>query len=98
MELSQELIDAAVRAYSEATQAHKRAPVERFVHKQLLAGEAVTLSSGTTRWSSALVFSGTPKQVEVTFAINDALPEHFKEHLQKTQQSFKEFFTQEISA
>lgn len=98
MELSQELIDAAVRAYNQATQAHKRAPVERFVRKQLLAGEAVTLSSGSARWSSALVFSGTPKQVNVTFSINEALPEHFKKHLYKTKQVFEELFTQATCA
>ena len=88
MELSQELIDEAVRIYNGVTHAHKRAPVERYVRKQLDAGESVELTSGKHRWSSALRFAGTPEDVGVEFVINPALPDRFKKQLAPMKEQF----------
>lgn len=93
MELSQELIDEAVKVYNIVTEAHKRPPVERYICKQLDSGEAVELTSGKKRWSSALQFAGTSDDVEINFLINPALPERFKKQLEP----IKEQFTQGIA-
>ena len=98
MELSQERIDQAVEAYNDVTQAHKRAPVLRYVHKQLAAGEAVRLSSGRKRWSSALEFAGSPSDVEINFVINPALPESFQEELEQMRDVFNSLLAQRTSA
>lgn len=98
MELSQELIDEAVRVYNAVTHAHKRAPVKRYIHKQLAVGETVELSSGKQRWSSALQFAGTPEEVEITFLINPALPESFKEDLLSMREEFDAGLRQVLSA
>ncbi len=86
----QETINAVVDVYNEVTSAHKRAPLEKFVHKQLSQGESVELVSGYPRWSSALRFSGSPEDMTVEFVINPALPERFQELLLKTKQRFEE--------
>lgn len=98
MELSQELIDEAIRIYNAVTHAHKKAPVERYIQKQLAAGEIVQLSSGKTRWSSALEFSGTPQDVQIHFRINPALPETFKKQLAEMKEAFEKGLTQTTSA
>lgn len=88
MECTQENIERAVSAYNEVTRAHKRAPVERYIRKQLEAGESVDLLSGDVRWTSSLRFSGTPEDMRPEFVINPALPERFREHLERTQEQF----------
>lgn len=98
MELSQEIIDEAIRAYNTVTRAHKKAPVERYIQKQLAAGEVVQLSSGKTRWSSALEFSGTPQDVKIHFRINPALPDTFREQLSKMKEAFENELKQTTSA
>jgi|AntRauTorckE6833_2_1112554.scaffolds.fasta_scaffold61019_2 hypothetical protein len=88
MELTQQFIDDAIKAYNSVTKAHKRAPVVAFVKKQLQEKEEVALSAGQTRWSSALVFKGSVEKPEVEFRINPALPKSFQEMLNTQQEEF----------
>ncbi len=97
MKLSQALIDEAIKKYNQLTEAHKKAPVEKFIHKQLLNGETVELRSGTIRWSSAIQFAGTPECVELRFLINPALPSIFQKQLQQKKEAFENYFTTERS-
>ncbi|MFT4250181.1 MAG: hypothetical protein ACMXYD_02360 [Candidatus Woesearchaeota archaeon] len=90
MRAEQNTIDKAIAAYNQVTKAHKRSPVEAYIKKRLSEGEEVALSSGVKRWSSALVFSGTPEEMVVEFRINPALPNSFQEQLKKQQQEFLE--------
>lgn len=90
MELTQQLIDDAIKAYNQVTKAHKRAPVVSFIKKRLSEGEEVALSAGQKRWSSALVFKGSVENPEIEFRINPALPESFQEMLTKQQEAFYE--------
>jgi hypothetical protein len=89
MKLNQENIDLAVKLYNQVTKAHKRPPVEAYVRKRLSAGEAVELSSGTARWSSALILSGSKDDFKAEFKVNPALPAAFKEHSEKMKEEFE---------
>lgn len=88
--MEQEHIDKAIKAYNTATGAHKRAPIAKYINKQLAAGEEVLLSAGTTRWSSALVFTGSIDKPEIQFRINQALPKTFQETILKQKKHFEE--------
>ncbi len=90
MNADQETLQAIVDVYNEVTSAHKRAPMEKYVVRQLSQGESVELVSGYPRWSSALHFSGTPDDMRVSFVINPALPERFQELLASTKRRFEE--------
>lgn len=89
MKATQETIDVVIDAYNKVTKSHKRAPVEKYVQKQLAAGEAVDIVSGHPRWSSAVRFSGEVDALHVEFLINPALPEGFKKMLETTKQEFE---------
>lgn len=88
MRCTQETIDAIISLYNDVTRAHKRAPVQKYVQKQLFAGEPVEIVSGHPRWSSALVFLGTPEDMQIEFRINPALPDSFKKPLIDMQNAF----------
>ena len=88
--MEQQEIDHAIKVYNHITKAHKRAPVEAFVNKRLEAGEEVILSAGQKRWSSALVFKGSPENPEVEFRVNPALPDSFRNMLEQQQEEFLE--------
>lgn len=85
----QAFIDKAVEAYNTATHAHKRAPVEAYVKKQLEHGEVVEILSGHPRWSSALRFSGSPDAPHVEFVINPALPGPMMKLLEPMKKEFE---------
>lgn len=88
--MEQTRIDYAIKAYNQVTKAHKRAPVASFINKRLSQGEEVALSAGQKRWSSAIVFSGSPENPKIEFRINPSLPKSFQDMLHKQREEFLE--------